>query len=820
MRSLLIVFIFITGSKAIASPPNVSPAQAITLILDTIGPTCGKNNGIISITAIGGVAPFTYSVTGYVTQNFGFFRHAGPGTYTVLVTDNIGQTATETFTFVNRFTAPVASASFTASTGCTSFGASITITGSGGQQPYLYSIDQVYYQANNFFPNLTAGSYRYVVKDANGCESYNSIFNNLDIPTQCPIHHNGITLTYTCDPFLTYLGLNNVSGGTPPYLYSLDGVNYQPNSHYNNGVPAGLYTFWVKDAVGSIMLFTVAVNDKCQPNFKVDAVVQHARCIANGSITVNASMGKPPYEYSLNGGPYQPGNQFSGLAPGGYTVRVRDSVNLTSSVYVEVLNECLTVTANTTNSTCGNNNGEIIIQAVNGIPPYMYSINTLNFIPTNTFTGLPPGSYTVMARDATGAVGYTTATITAQNGPSVNTVNVTPSDCNAHSGSIELICQGGTPPLLYSIDGVSFLPNPIFSALAPGTYTLQVKDGANCMATVSTVVGVNNTLVVDAGTVLPFCEGTGVPLNATTNATSFTWMPTLGLSNPATLNPVASPSISTMYYLTGRTGDCSKTDSVYVQVRQAPVANAGINQTICFGQNASLHGNGGISCTWDPPTYLSNPNAFNPTVIKPVNSVTYKLTVTDANGCSSIGNNVVTVTVTPPARLFAGNDTAIAINQPLQLDAKDVNGSGFVQFTWSPTTGLNNPFIQSPTAILNTNATYTIIGRTVAGCEGIDTINIKVFKQPDIIVPNAFSPNKDGRNDLLKSIPVGIKTFKDFTIYDRYGTIVFHSTDPANGWDGMIKNRAYNSGTFVWIARGIDFNNKEVIRKGSVLVIR
>jgi gliding motility-associated-like protein len=106
------------------------------------------------------------------------------------------------------------------------------------------------------------------------------------------------------------------------------------------------------------------------------------------------------------------------------------------------------------------------------------------------------------------------------------------------------------------------------------------------------------------------------------------------------------------------------------------------------------------------------------------------------------------------------------------------------------------------------------------GCMDTDTIKVKVFEGPAIYVPNAFTPNKDSKNDVLKAIPIGLKEFKYFTIYNRYGQQVFTTTDAAIGWDGSFKGTEQRTGTFVWFAEGIDYKGTILQQKGTVILIR
>lgn len=252
-----------------------------------------------------------------------------------------------------------------------------------------------------------------------------------------------------------------------------------------------------------------------------------------------------------------------------------------------------------------------------------------------------------------------------------------------------------------------------------------------------------------------------------------------------------------------------------------PVADAGIDTTICFGKNVQLNGSGGFIYSWSPSTYLNNPNIANPIVINPdPGSHIYHLIVTDINGCRSLVDDQVTITVTPPAKVFIGNDTVVAINQPLQLNATDVNNSGFINYLWSPSYGLSNPFIANPVAILDRDISYMLTAGTANNCAGTAIIRIKVYKGPEIYVPGAFTPGTDGLNDILKAIPVGISEFHYFSIYNRWGQLVFTTKDPRKGWDGKIGGVAQSSGVFVWMAEAIDYMGNIIRRKGTCTIIR
>ena len=181
------------------------------------------------------------------------------------------------------------------------------------------------------------------------------------------------------------------------------------------------------------------------------------------------------------------------------------------------------------------------------------------------------------------------------------------------------------------------------------------------------------------------------------------------------------------------------------------------------------------------------------------------------------------VNVTAPIVVNAGNDTTVVANQPLQLTAT-ASDSTANAFLWTPAKGLNFTNIYNPIATLTDNVdsiTYTVTASTSAGCFGEASVIVRVFKTgPEIFVPSAFTPNGDGKNDILKPITVGIKTLTYFKVFNRWGQMVFATSEFNKGWDGNINGTPQASGTYVYMAQGIDYNGKTVFRKGTVVLIK
>lgn len=453
--------------------------------------------------------------------------------------------------------------------------------------------------------------------------------------------------------------------------------------------------------------------------------------------------------------------------------------------------------------------------------PVEYSFNNGPWQSGNIFSNLPVGIYKVKIRDATGCIDSLDISIT-QLYPDFIVSNslVQAASCSGNAdGAVTVNVAGGKNPYQYSLDGINFQSSNVFN-LTNGSYTVFVKDDNNCTASQNVFIPLDNTVTLEAGSDQTICEGKTVTLQTVSNANSFVWSPAATLNNSAIQSPVANPVTTTKYYITATTGICNRFDSVTVFVNPAPTANAGPDASICFGRNAQLSGSGGVSYFWSPAAALNNNRLQNPTTINLPGNMTYSLHVIDANGCNSLQKDEVVITVTRQAIVDAGRDTVLAVGLPLNLNANDINGAGFIQYEWLPYYGLNNPLISTPVTILDKDITYTVTARTALGCVATDQIKIKVYKGPEIYVPNAFTPNRDSRNDVLKAIPVGIRNFSYFRVYDRWGALIFSTTDPAIGWDGRIKGVEQSTATYVWMAEGIDYTGKVVKRKGTVIIVK
>ena len=359
---------------------------------------------------------------------------------------------------------------------------------------------------------------------------------------------------------------------------------------------------------------------------------------------------------------------------------------------------------------------------------------------------------------------------------------------------------------------------PTVSPIASTTYYV-VMDDNGCINRDSVKVRVTDRVNLTLMNDTTICEGDTVRLHVVSDGFRYSWIPIAQVMNPGRPDPFVVTKLSTTYQITAQIGGCSTIGSIHVKTIPYPLANAGPDTIICDHSSAQLNaGITGNSFTWSPTASLNNSNLLNP-IATPKISTTYNLIVYDNRGCPKPGIDQVSVTVLPPVKASAGGDTAVTIGQPLQLAA-----IGGINYVWSPSTGLSNARIANPVAsfIHSTDSIrYKVQVYNQAGCYDSAFVSVKIFKTlPSVFVPNAFTPDNDGRNDLLKPIAVGMKQIEYFHVYNRWGQLVFSTFANNQGWDGTIRGKVQSNGIYVWSVKAIDYTGKPVFQKGTAALIR
>ncbi len=355
---------------------------------------------------------------------------------------------------------------------------------------------------------------------------------------------------------------------------------------------------------------------------------------------------------------------------------------------------------------------------------------------------------------------------------------------------------------------------------APGTYTVKlvVTDINGCKDSVTKNVTAT-LLTVNAGNDSTICSGQSITLQASSNGgTQFQWNNVSLLNNNTILNPTATPPEgNTLFIITASNSlGCSRSDSVEVFVRAQNAFSIDAPSPVCKNDSVQLQAHGGDLYLWQPSAGVNStiPDPF----VSPQINTTYTVQITDTlcNFSQSLSTQVVVFPL-PNVQASKQNDLDCIVN------TARLNASGAVTYSWSPSATLNNPNIANPVASPTTTTLYIVEGTDGNGCKNTDTISVVLDlsgKSGLFLMPNAFTPNNDGLNDCFGIKLWGILEEVEFNIYNRWGELIFHTTDANKCWDGKWKGKEQSSAVFVYWIRAKSTCAGTVFRKGTVVLIR
>ena len=478
------------------------------------------------------------------------------------------------------------------------------------------------------------------------------------------------------------------------------------------------------------------------------------------------------------------------------------SVNLgTCTIKDTIIISSYPVASKITTDTAACNGGSILL-------PWGVLVNTAGEYPDTLFT--------VSGCDSVIFI-YNVSFLARPNLGNDTTVNI----CNGNSINLDNIYSTGSNTSNWSTGN-----NPVTDVSninTAGTYQLITIATGGCSDTALISVAVNPKPAVVINNPAVICANSTADIsnasitNGSTTGLSFSyWQDTAAtiVYNNATV------TTGGIYYIKGTDANgCFDIKPVTVATYPLPQVNAGSDVTICNNDSATLNAVASsvmpVFYSWQPVAEGGIRNAAESnTIVKPKNTIEYTITVTDS--CNLSASDNITVLVQPPVKAFAGNDTIAVTGQPHQLLA-----TGGINYAWQPVTLLNNSFIANPLAVIYADSIlFTVIVKDAAGCTGYDTVKIKTFKDVTYYVPNAFSPNGDGKNDVFRPVAVGIVSTDYFRIFNRYGQLIFQTSQTSLGWDGTYKGKAQQPGNYIWMLKGKGINGRSVEMKGNVILVR
>ncbi len=361
-----------------------------------------------------------------------------------------------------------------------------------------------------------------------------------------------------------------------------------------------------------------------------------------------------------------------------------------------------------------------------------------------------------------------------------------------------------TPPQDLSDASIA---NPIATPSDTTTYHVLITTAQGCQLVDSITVNVVFDLPDPALSDTLVCVNGSVELVGPV-AGSHLWQSAPGIGATNTQTTVVTPTEPTTYVVTATNVCGSIMDSAFVDVITAQ-ALAWPDTVICPGNPVPLFASGGATYQWSPPNALSDPNIANPICITE-EQITYLVTVTDVHGCTATAT--VSVGLLPPPTVYAGLDLVIDPGDEVLLTAI---GNGDVE--WSPPTWLDCPTCPNTWAAPEESTTYTVTLTGDNGCSATDRITI--ILNGTLFVPNTFTPNDDGVNDLFGALGSEIETFT-LLVFDRWGELIFRTDDIDGRWDGTYKGHDSPIDTYVWRVDATELSGHKHHRIGHVNLVR
>jgi gliding motility-associated-like protein len=359
----------------------------------------------------------------------------------------------------------------------------------------------------------------------------------------------------------------------------------------------------------------------------------------------------------------------------------------------------------------------------------------------------------------------------------------------------------------------------------PGTYGVKLlaTTAAGCRDSALHTVQIQQAPVLRGSQDVSLCLGQSAQLNVT-GATVYQWTPLNNLSCSTCPDPIATPATTTQYVVEGRNAaGCRTFDTVMITVQQPSKIRASGKDSICLGNSVSLLATGAPLYHWSPAQGLSSTTIANP-VATPTTTTTYMVVGYDPHHCFRDTAHV-TVAVGSPPTISLGPDLTLATGTLHALTPVITNGP-ISRWVWTPTANLSCSNCPVPTAEIKKDISYAVEITTRYGCSAKDTINIKTFcADGQVFIPNAFSPDNDGINDILMVRASGILSVKHFRIFNRWGELVFERSNfmpnsPQYGWDGKIRGVTGGPDVFVYTCEVICENGSSFTYKGNVSIIK
>ncbi len=802
------------GNPVIISQPAVVLATTIV----TSASCATTTNGSIQVNAIGGTSPYTYSLNNGPFFPNAIFTNVSSGTYSILVADVNGCTASASATVGSAYTLTASVLSQTDVSCSGGADGSVTVTSTGGLAPFEFSIDGGNsWQPDSTFTGLSGGVYTVIAKDFNGCTDGVAV-----TIVERPVLTATVTSIVNVNCFGDSTGAINITAaggdGTYSYLWSNSSV-----AQNLTNVSAGSYSVVVTDGAGC----TASTNGIITQNNELVLSVEHQINVFchgdnTGGLDITVNGGVPAYSYNWSNS--STGEDVYGVNAGTYGLTVTDFTGCVASATYVITEPGtqLGATVSSTEVSCpGGSDGTVTAAGTGGTPPYSYLWN--NAQQGATITGLSAGLFVVTVKDSNNCETAKSILLTEPQ-PFVIADSIVPANCfSSADGAVYISVSGATPGYTYLWSNAT--ANQHLTGVAKGNYTVVVTDSKGCSDSKTFTVTSPPDLVSSVAGNNPDCHG---------NSTGFAVVSAGGGTAPYTYVwstvPVQSGVMGV--HLSGNVSytvtitddhDCSSTNTVLLADPTPVVVSTVPDSVTCFNGNDGtvlINASGGT-----PPYQYSLNNVYQQdSLLTGLSAGEYTAIAQDNNGCFGAEN----FTVSEPTSIFvdAGPDVVSVRGQTVTLNGTASSPHGITGYLWSPDNHLSCTACQSTNATPDTTFIYFLTATDGRNCSSYDSVTVIVKYKVEYFMPTAFTPNADGLNDFFEVNILGANTI-EVSVFDRWGERVYYNPAQHNGllnngnaWDGKKGGKAVPYDTYVYQLKVTFFDGSTEDKAGTITVVR
>jgi gliding motility-associated-like protein len=806
-------------TQLVCSTPDCNkPTPSIDMIQSA---SCfGADDGSFTLSASGGAGGYTFELDGLVNSN-GDFANLEGGIYEVLITDTVSCSISLEVE-VPEPPAIVLTPVVESPISCNGTpDGSLTYTIENGMAPF--SVDWDGLSSDSIFTGLSAGNYALTVTDDNGCTGSADILMSEPFPLEASLESDSTSC----------FGENNGSailipnGGTSPYTYLWDTGSGSQTDSIATGLSAGTYSVTLTDANDCEWVSEVAVQQPSELSADLSADAPDCHDAADGSITVTPSGGTAGYSYNWSEAFLPNIPNITNLPAGSYSVTVSDQNGCSTTLSTTLDNPApIELELQPADALCFNGNEGSITSSVSGAigtPVYNWD-NGDNIADISELTS---ATYCLTVTDDNGCTAEACAFVD-QPPALVLSASTEDAGCEGQSnGLVDLTVDGGTNPYQYSWS--NNVNTEDVSGLLAGNYSVTVLDANGCEETLSVIIEENSPFELGFIALPPACFGESsgaidLAVNGAAGQLSYTWSGTGGYQ----YSQEDPENISAGNYAVTVTDEegCTAEGEVNVTEPTPIAANTVVKEISCFGKadgRILLSASGGSS----PYLYSFNAGGnFQPEAYSGNLDVgSYEWTVQDANGCEFSGTTLIpepdeiVLQIEPELWIFLGQSygyNAVINIPPGQIDS----------ISWTPVSGLSCTNCLNPIAQPEVTTPYVVEVVDTNGCILRAQTVLRVNSEVDIYVPNAFSPNGDGVNEVLavySNNPV-IRQINSFQLFDRWGEQLFRAddflpNDEESGWDGRFKGKKVQAGVFSWMVEVQLVDGETMVFRGDVTVV-